>query len=158
MAMKKRRRFMKIELLETSAVGTPAYADAHFSFFKSLSTAYNQQLKGGHNTEKMAEEVTTEKEAVVQEVKSEAQVEVKSEVVEAVKEVVVEEVKATEVKTTEAVVETKSDKMDELIATLKEVIAKMPVERALIETKSSQVDKVKSASNGELFLAMLQKK
>ena len=144
---KKRRRFMKIELLETSAVGTPAYADAHFSFFKSLSNAYHQ-LKGGHNTEKMAEEITTEKEAIVEEVKSEIVQEVK----EAVKETIVEEAKEVAVETE------KSDKLDELIATLKEVIAKMPVERALVETKSAQTETVKSMSNGELFLAMLQKK
>ena len=151
MTTKKRKRFMRLELLETSAVGTPAYADAHFSLFKSLSNAY-QDLKGGQ--EKMAEEEITEnKVEEVKPVEEEVKTETETVVVEEeVKSAVVEEIK--EIKSVEANVE-KADKLDQLIATIKDVIAKMPVERALVETKSS-VDKVKSASAGELFLAMLK--
>jgi hypothetical protein len=142
MACKKRKRFMKLELLETSAVGTPAYADAHFSLAKSLSNAY-QDLKGGLTEQKMAEEIT-------EKVAQTEVAEVKSEVAQVEKEVEVAEIKS-ETK------EVKTASVDELIATLKEVIAKMPVERALVEKKETSTDKVKSASNGELFLAMLKR-
>ena len=33
---KKKRTYTKVELLETSAVGIPAYPDAHLSFIKAL--------------------------------------------------------------------------------------------------------------------------
>jgi len=60
---KKRRVWKKIELIETSAVGTPSYPDAHlsYSFTKALHTQLN--LK---ETE-MAEEENTQTEAQAQE-------------------------------------------------------------------------------------------
>lgn len=148
---KKRKRFMKLELLETSAVGTPAYADAHFSLFKSLSSAY-QDLKGGE--EKMAEEEITGEEEKAPETPVEA-VETPVEAVEADVAVAVED----KVEETEAPVEETEERSTKwLISTLQEVITKMPVERALVETKSSMADAVKGASLGELFLAMTSQK
>ena len=60
---KKRRVWKKIELIETSAVGTPSYPDAHlsYSFIKALNAQLN--LK---ETE-MAEEENTQTEAQAQE-------------------------------------------------------------------------------------------
>lgn len=165
---KKRKRFMKIELLETSAVGTPAYADAHWSFFKEASDFYSYQLKGGQKDKTMAEE----KEMISEEVKSEEVVseqpaeqpqveEAVSEVQEEVKSDVAEEVKSVETEKAVEVTEVKEvvnkeAKLDELISQLKEVLSKLPVERALVETKETKAESLKKASAGELFLAMLK--
>lgn len=135
---------MKIELFETSAVGTPAYPYAQFNnFMRSLSKAYN--------IERRVEKEMTEKEVAVEEVK-EAVSEVKA--VESVEAKAVEVAQVTE---KAVVAEEKDAKMEDLVQKLSDAISKLSVDRGLVEKKASAVADVKSASAGELFLAMLKR-
>ena len=65
---KTRRRFLKINLMETSAVGIPAYPDAHMSFIKALSD-YIQINERGFKLNKMSEteQAIVKEEAVAEE-------------------------------------------------------------------------------------------
>jgi hypothetical protein len=163
---KKRKRFMKIELFETSAVGTPAYADAHFnydcSFMKALKDAEDDYIPDieddmeeveendedvknieRREVEKMPEDsIKTEKSEAVVEVK-EAPVAIETKEAEIVKEVI----EAKEVKIDEA-------KVKEIVsASLKEVLDKLSVERqGLVEEKKSKSEWAKTAPLGEIAL------
>jgi Mn-containing catalase len=142
---KKRKVFNKLELFETSVVGTPAYPDAHFnsqtSFMKALKEAYDEEIDDQLNEKKevkqMEEQKLEIKETPVAEVKTTEQVEV---------------AKETEVKAAEVVTETKEVKSEIDIksiveATVKEALDKLTVERGLVETQ-----KAEKMSVGELFI------
>jgi hypothetical protein len=140
MASKKRRRYMKVELLETSAVGTPAYPDAHFSFIKSLAHSIKKEDK-----DKMPEVEVKSQEAEV--------VETKATEVEAEKSVEVE-VEAKEEVEAEPEAEDKSA-IVEAIKELQSAIKELSVQRGLVAEKedTSVKDMMKNASIGELAIA-----
>lgn len=153
---------MRIELFETSAVGTPAYPDAHFSFIKALNQAYIAERRI-FNDNNMPEETDIEQkkakpkeEPKVEEKPAEEKPEEKVEApIEASKTPEVsksedeEEVDEDEI---EEVLDEKEASAKELLSVLKEAIATLSVERGLI-TKPAEEDakvKLKSMSVGEL--------
>jgi hypothetical protein len=144
----KRRRFMKISLLETSAVGVPAYPDAHFSLAKALS---DTQI-----IERRSKEMKKENEAPVEEVE---------EVLEDAEEVVEEEAEEEDCECEEAeeveekgtlpvthLEEAKSVKeiANEIAKSIKEA---MNSERGLVEEAADTTKTLKNASLGELAIA-----
>lgn len=58
--MKKKRKYLKINLYETSAVGIPAYPDAHFSIIKEISkNLYSSAERGYKEMEEIAKQNET---------------------------------------------------------------------------------------------------
>jgi hypothetical protein len=149
---KKRKRYMKLNLLETSVVGIPAYPDAHFSLLKALHST----LERGNKKQTMSE---TQTETVAKEV---AVVEVKSEEVKVEKEAVAEVVKAeVAVEAVEKAVETEkaidlAQITDLLNKAIESAVEKLSVKRGLIESDKDVQEKakaeVKSMSIGQLAL------
>jgi|10_taG_2_1085330.scaffolds.fasta_scaffold11625_3 hypothetical protein len=146
----KRRRFMKISLLETSAVGVPAYPDAHFSLAKALS---DTQI-----IERRSKEMKKENEAPVEEVE-----EVLEDAEEVVEEEAEEEEDCEECEEAEEVEEkgtlpvthleeAKSVKeiANEIAKSIKEA---MNSERGLVEEAADTTKTLKNASLGELAIA-----
>jgi hypothetical protein len=143
--MRKRRVFRKVDLLETSCVGIPAYPFAHLNvdMTEALNKAYTQ-LNFQEEVKKMEEQKNTVAECAEIPVKSittdspEAKSEIKAEVKAEAK---IEEVKS------EVKVEEKS--IDEKIEiAVKAAMEKLTVERGLVETQKSD----KELSIGELAM------
>lgn len=154
---RRRRRYMKIDLMETSAVGAPSYSFAHFSqegfslikALKAFSEAERRQIET-----KMPEETEQAKEEAEEQPEAEAEVETKEANVEEETEEVEEEVEAEE-----EAEETESDtekSLKEVVTALKDAVETLSVQRGLVEKRETVESKVKSASAGELFLAMLK--
>tara|TARA_Y100000310_G_scaffold340668_1_gene437255 strand:- start:687 stop:1154 length:468 start_codon:yes stop_codon:yes gene_type:complete len=144
----KRRRFMKISLLETSAVGVPAYPDAHFSLAKALSDT--QIIERGSKEMKKENEAPVEE---VEEVLEDAE-EVEEEVVEEDCEECedAEEVGEKGVLPVTQLEEAKSVKeiANEIAKSIKEA---MNSERGLVEKTAETKETLKNASLGELAIA-----
>jgi len=141
---------MKISLLETSAVGVPAYPDAHFSLAKALS---DTQI-----IERRSKEMKKENEAPVEEVE-----EVLEDAEEVVEEEAEEEEDCEECEEAEEVEEkgtlpvthleeAKSVKeiANEIAKSIKEA---MNSERGLVEEAADTTKTLKNASLGELAIA-----
>ena len=149
---------MKVDLMETSAVGIPAYPDAHLSFIKSLKSLTNSSLAGeaelNSETESM-EENEVPKEEVPQQ---EEQVEEKVEEAESKTEEAVEEEKE-EPQAEEAVEESKSITESNVKAIVKDAITEalreIKPQRGLVDKSQEEDFKklCKEASVGELALA-----
>jgi len=139
---KKKKKYMKINLFETSVVGIPAYPDAHFSLMKALHEI----------SERRAEQMTETNAPAVVETKA---VEVKEVVAKA--EEVVETKAETKVEVTK---ETEEVKMEKFLAVLEkaigEAVEKVTVKRGLIEAQKDIQEKaeksLKDLSVGELAI------
>ncbi len=139
---------MKISLLETSAVGVPAYPDAHFSLAKALSDT--QIIERGSKEMKKENEAPVEE---VEEVLEDAE-EVEEEVVEEDCEECedAEEVGEKGVLPVTQLEEAKSVKeiANEIAKSIKEA---MNSERGLVEKTAETKETLKNASLGELAIA-----
>lgn len=150
-AKRKRRVYQKIDLLETSCVGIPAYPFAHLSAETSLLKALsNTQLNPQEVKNNMEENETVQAEApVVEEVKEEAEVATP----EAVEEPKAEEPKVEEAKVEEVAEETE-DKSADMKLLVKQLVTdamnELTVERGLVAKE--QESAVKSMSIGELAM------
>ena len=139
---------MKISLLETSAVGVPAYPDAHFSLAKALSDT--QIIERGSKEMKKENEAPVEE---VEEVLEDAE-EVEEEVVEEDCEECedAEEVGEKGVLPVTQLEEAKSVKeiANEIAKSIREA---MNSERGLVEKTAETKETLKNASLGELAIA-----
>jgi len=148
---------LKVDLLETSVVGTPAYADAHFSFMKALKNFERGVLK-------MSEEETVQQEEVqpepTEEAKPEAPAEEPAEEVEAQVEAKDATPEDDSEEESEEEDEEESDDEEEMKSAsakveslLKNALEKLSVDRGLVEKKKTQEEMVKHATPGELAIA-----
>lgn len=153
---RKRNRFMKINLLETSAVGIPAYPDAHMSFIKALSDYINKderrfELNNMSETENTVAEETVEQVTETQEVEETVEAPVEESVKEEATQEATEEVEETE----------KSASVEDRLVTLlskavEEAIEKSSVKRGLIESSDDKSEalakELQNLSVGELAI------
>lgn len=146
MGAKKKRRYMKLNLMETSVVGIPAYPDAHLSLIKALQSLTERREETMSETENQeavkAEVVEVKSEPVAEVVKEAEQVEVAKEVEKAVEVDSMEEtLKKIETRLTEAI---------------NKAFEQLSVKRGLVETQEAKeaetVKSLKSMSIGELAL------
>lgn len=139
--MKKRRKYMKLNLLETSAVGIPAYPDAHFSLSKAISDYIGER---GDNSITMSE--TEQLQAAT---KSEGEM-----LISTLKDASPEAAKAVEAQVVKAeeTVKVEANISDLIAKAVAEAIDKLSVQRGLVETEktSSVKEQLSSMTLGEL--------
>lgn len=127
---------MKINLLETSAVGIPAYPDAHFNFIKAAHKATDEVI-AERGSEKMSETVVKE-EIPAQQVDKSNSEPIEKSVEEVELEEVSEEPEEGEFEEeSESEEESTEKNIDELIAkAVKEAFDKITTERGFVEKQA----------------------
>lgn len=153
---KKKRKFRRINLLETSVVGIPAYPDAHLSYKREAEKTVNTSYED--NTQLNTEQATMEEPNKVPEVVEttpveEGAVEAKVETVEPVEPTepakAEDEAEVVEVEEVDTVEEKNFDRAD-LKKAISEVLSDFNEERALVERKEVAKETMKAKSLGEL--------
>jgi hypothetical protein len=162
---KKKRKYRKINLLETSVVGIPAYPDAHLAYKKSQEDGDKSVTNNQLNTEQVTMEEPNEPKEVpetvepVEETVEEPTPEPEEPVEEPKEEEVVEETPETpeeEVKEEEPAVEekpeeeAKSFEMVDLKKAITEALKEINEERALVEKEAVAEETQVAKSLGEL--------
>jgi len=152
MNKKKRKVFLKINLLETSAVGIPSYPFAHlssdnFSLIKALSSleADDEQLNLNFKTMEEEEKKIEEEEAPKAEAEGEAQEE------ENEKSESVESESAAEESSEDDSEKIDSAKIEEAVAKAVEKVLQKKTERGLVAEENLK-EELKKKSVGELAL------